>query len=41
VGFVVDKVALGKIFSEYLVSPANIHSTNCSTVIIIYHLGLV
>jgi hypothetical protein len=23
------------------VSPANLHSTNCSTIIIIYHLGLV
>jgi hypothetical protein len=23
------------------VSPANIHSTNCSTITIIYHLGLV
>jgi hypothetical protein len=35
VGFVVDKVALGK------VSPANLHSTNCSTITIIHHLGLV
>jgi hypothetical protein len=32
-GFVVDKVAS--------VSPANIHSTNCSAIAIIYHLGLV
>jgi hypothetical protein len=34
-GFVVEKVALGK------VSPANFHSTDCSTLIIIYHPGLV
>jgi hypothetical protein len=27
--FVVDKVALGQVFSES-VSPANLHSTNCS-----------
>jgi hypothetical protein len=33
-GFVADKVALGQ------VSPANLHSTNFST-ITIYHLGLV
>jgi hypothetical protein len=41
VGFVVDKVALGQVFSKYLVSPVNHHSTNCSTMTIIYHLGLV
>jgi hypothetical protein len=41
VGFVVDKVALGQVFSEYFGSPANIHSTNCFTITIIYHLGLV
>jgi hypothetical protein len=35
--FVVDKVALGQVFSEYF----NVHSTSCSTVTIIYHLGLV
>jgi hypothetical protein len=38
VGFVVAKVALGQ------VSPANPHSSNCSTIIIIiiiYHPGLV
>jgi hypothetical protein len=35
VGFVVDKVALGK------VSPANLYFTNCSTITIIYHLRLV
>jgi hypothetical protein len=40
VGFLVDKMALGQVFSEYLVSPANLHSTNCSTITIIYHLGL-
>jgi hypothetical protein len=33
VGFVVDKVAS--------FSPANSHSTDCSTIIISYHLGLV
>jgi hypothetical protein len=37
VGFVVDKVALGQVFS---VSPANLHSTNYSTITLIYHLGL-
>jgi hypothetical protein len=37
VGFVVDKVALGQVS----VSPANLHSTNCSTITITYHLGLV
>jgi hypothetical protein len=35
--FVVDNVALEQI----LVSPANLHSTDCSTIIIIYHLRLV
>jgi hypothetical protein len=40
VGFVVDKVALGQVSSEYFGSPANSHSTDFST-IIIYHLGLV
>jgi hypothetical protein len=34
-GFMVNKVALRQ------VSPANLHSTNCSTVTIIYHLGLI
>jgi hypothetical protein len=37
--FVVDKVALGHVFSEY--SPAKLQSTNCSTITIIYHLWLV
>jgi hypothetical protein len=41
VGFVVDKVALVQVFSEYSVSPANLYSTNCSTITLIYHLGLV
>jgi hypothetical protein len=41
VGFVVNKVALGQASSEYFGSLANLHSTNCSTVTIIYHLGLV
>jgi hypothetical protein len=40
VGFVVVKVALGHICSEYLGFPANSHSTDLST-IITYHLGLV
>jgi hypothetical protein len=40
VGFVVDKMALGQVFSEYSVSPANLPSTNCSTITLIYHLGL-
>jgi hypothetical protein len=42
VGFVVDKVALGPVFSEYIsVSLANLHSTNFSTIIFTYHPGLV
>jgi hypothetical protein len=42
VAFVVDKVTLGQIFSEYTsVFSANLHSTNFSTVTTIYHLGLV
>jgi hypothetical protein len=41
VGFVVDKVALGQVFSEYFGSPANLQSTNCSTITFTYHLGLV
>jgi hypothetical protein len=41
VGFVVEKVALEQVFfPSTSVSPANLHSTNCST-IIIYHLRLV
>jgi hypothetical protein len=41
VGFVVDKVALGQVFSEYFGSPASLHSIDFSTVTITYHLGLV
>jgi hypothetical protein len=41
VGFVVDKGALGQVFSEYLISAANLHSTNCSTITIIYQLVVV
>jgi hypothetical protein len=39
VGFLVDKVVLGQVFSEYLDSLANLHSTNFSTVTITYHPG--
>jgi hypothetical protein len=38
--FVVDKVALGQVSSKYFGFPANLHSPNCST-LIIYRLGLV
>jgi hypothetical protein len=43
VGFVVDKVALEQVFPNYFGFPANIHSTNFSTITITttYHLGLV
>jgi hypothetical protein len=41
VGFVVDKVALGQVFSEYFGSLANLHSTNFSTIILTYHPELV
>jgi hypothetical protein len=34
-------VALGQVFSEYFSFPANLHSSNCSTFIIIYHPGLI
>jgi hypothetical protein len=40
VGFVVDKVALGQVFSECFVFSANSHSTDSST-LIIYRPGLV
>jgi hypothetical protein len=40
VRFVVDKVALGQVLSEYFGFPANLHSNNFSTITIIYHLGL-
>jgi hypothetical protein len=39
VGFVVDKVVLGQDSSVYFGFPANIYSTNFSTITIIYHLG--
>jgi hypothetical protein len=35
VEFIVDKVALGQVFSEYFVSFANHHSTKFSIIIII------
>jgi hypothetical protein len=39
--FVVDKVALGWFSPSTSVSPANLHSTNCSKkIILIYHPGL-
>jgi hypothetical protein len=37
----VDKVALEKVFSEYFGSPANLYSTNFSTLTITHHPGLV
>jgi hypothetical protein len=40
VGIVVDKVALGQVFSEYFGFPCHFHSTNYSTITLIYHLGL-
>jgi hypothetical protein len=41
-GFVVYKMALGQAFFQSTsVSPANLHSTNISTITITYHLGLV
>jgi hypothetical protein len=40
VEFVVDNVALGQVFSKYFDFSANLHSTDCSTLIIIYHPGL-
>jgi hypothetical protein len=46
VGFVVDEVSLGQVFPSTSVSPANLHSTNCSStiiiiIIIIYRLTLI
>jgi hypothetical protein len=42
VGFVVDKVELGQVFSPTTsVSPANLHSTNSSTITLTYNPGLV
>jgi hypothetical protein len=37
----VDTVALGQVFSESFGFPANIHSSNFSTITTIYHPGLV
>jgi hypothetical protein len=39
--FVVDKVAPGQVSSEYFGFPCQIHSTNCSTITLMYHLGVV
>jgi hypothetical protein len=42
VGYVVDEAALGQVFSPRTsVSPANLHSTNFSTITITYHQGTV
>jgi hypothetical protein len=41
VGFVVDKVALEQVSLSTSVSPANLLSTNFSTITIIYHPWLV
>jgi hypothetical protein len=41
VRFVVDKVALGRFLPSTSVSPANIHSTNFSTITLTYHPVLV
>jgi hypothetical protein len=41
VGFVVDKVALGQVFSEYFGFPCQSSFTNYSRIILTYHLGLV
>jgi hypothetical protein len=40
VGFVVDKVALGHVFSDYFGFPI-LYAANYSTITITYHLGLV
>jgi hypothetical protein len=38
--FVVDKVALGQVLSEYFGFPANLHSTDCSTITLTIIWGL-
>jgi hypothetical protein len=38
--FVMDKVAVGQVLSEYFGFPANYNSTDCSTFIIICHPAL-
>jgi hypothetical protein len=40
VGFVVNKMALGQVFSDYFGFLAN-HATDCSRLIIIHHPWLV
>jgi hypothetical protein len=40
-GFVVDKTVLGQVFSEYFGFSLAKHSTDCSTLIIFHHPGLV
>jgi hypothetical protein len=39
--FVVDKLALGQVVSEYFGISCKFSFQQCSTIIIIYHLGLV
>jgi hypothetical protein len=39
--FLVDKLALEQVFSEYFDFLAKRHSTSCSKITIAYHLGLV
>jgi hypothetical protein len=41
VGFVVDKVALGQVFSEYFGFPCQSSFHRLLKITIIYHLGLV
>jgi hypothetical protein len=41
VGFVVDKLELGKFSASTSVSPASCRTTGCSTLIILHHPGLV
>jgi hypothetical protein len=41
VEFVVGKVALRQVFSEYFAFPYHLHSTHFSTITITYHPGLV
>jgi hypothetical protein len=41
VGFVVDKVALGQVFSEYFDFPCQFSFINFSTITITYHPGVV
>jgi hypothetical protein len=40
-GFGTDEVAAGQVSSKYFGFHANHHSTNCSTIAIIYNLGLI